>query len=223
MRPVRVDFPYLMPDRSRHGKPRLYIRKNGRKIRIREKLGTEAFAQAYADALYALDHGAVASRATIKGAPAGTLGWLAACYFAIRRIPPARSEVAVERAGSIIEDCLREPRKPDSTDLMRDCPVAALSSGARQDAARSQGRDMPGAANNRRKYLSSMFGWAVDDGSMRIKPGARNSPDPLRQLRFSYLDRRRGSSIRGAAPDRHEGKAWRSRFCSISACAAATS
>jgi hypothetical protein len=68
---MRVDFPYLMSDEDRHGNRRLYARKNGRKIRIREKPGTEAFAQAYADALQAIEHGDGAKHATIKGALAG--------------------------------------------------------------------------------------------------------------------------------------------------------
>ena len=50
---MRVDFPYLISDRDRRNNLRYYVRRNGRKIRIREKYGTEAFALAYADALRA--------------------------------------------------------------------------------------------------------------------------------------------------------------------------
>jgi hypothetical protein len=53
MRPMRGDYPFLMWDRDRHGNNRLYVRRYGRKIRIRKKFGTEAFALAYADALRA--------------------------------------------------------------------------------------------------------------------------------------------------------------------------
>ena len=86
---MRIDFPYLMSDRDRHGNERLYVRKNGRKIRLREKRGTEAFAHAYADALHVLEHGDEPSRRIIKGAPAGTFGWLAACRYCTGRIPQA--------------------------------------------------------------------------------------------------------------------------------------
>ena len=122
---TRIDFPYLMSDRDRHGNDRLYVRRHRRKIRIREKPGTEAFARSYADALQVLDRG-LTDRAVLKGAPAGTLGWLAACYFAsveFRRLDP-KSQSTRRR---IIEDCLREPRKPGSCDLMRDCPLSVLS------------------------------------------------------------------------------------------------
>ena len=54
---TRIAFPYLMSDLDRHGNERLYVRRHGRKIRIREKLGTAAFARSYADALQVLDRG----------------------------------------------------------------------------------------------------------------------------------------------------------------------
>ena len=176
---TRIDFPYLMPDRDRHGNTRLYVRRHGRKIRIRAKPGTEEFAQAYADALRILRQDIpAANRTTVKGAAAGTLGWLAACYFAsadFRQLDP-RSQTA--RRG-IIEDCLREPRKPGSPDLMRDCPVAVLSA-AHIKMLRDRKASKPAAANNRRKYLSSMFGWAVEQGLLRFNPARE-----VRKMRYA--------------------------------------
>src|SRR6516164_234430 len=156
-----------MSDRDRHGNDRLYVRRHRRKIRIREKPGTEAFARSYADALQVLDRGLV-DRAVLKGAPAGTLGWLAACYFAsveFRRLDPKSQST---RRG-IIEECLREPRKPGSTDLMRDCPMSVLSA-SHVKMLRDRKAAKPAAANNRRKYLSSMFGWAVERDLLRFNP-----------------------------------------------------
>ena len=69
----------------------------------------------------------------------------------------------------IIEDCLREPRKPGSSDLMRDCPVKVVSA-AHVKMLRDRKAATPGAANNRRKYLSSMFGWAVENGLLLLNP-----------------------------------------------------
>ena len=77
---TRIDFPYLLPDRDRHGNERLYVRRHGRKIRIRAKPGTQAFAEAYAEALHALSQRHIADRPILKGAPAGTLGWLLVRY-----------------------------------------------------------------------------------------------------------------------------------------------
>ena len=52
---MRVNFPYLIPDRDRHGVMRYYVRRFGRKIRIRGKPGSDAFVQAYNEARAALD------------------------------------------------------------------------------------------------------------------------------------------------------------------------
>ena len=38
-----------MADVDRHGNRRLYVRRNGRKARLRAEPGTEAFAQAYSE------------------------------------------------------------------------------------------------------------------------------------------------------------------------------
>jgi hypothetical protein len=163
---ARVDLPYLMIDHDRHGNRRVFVRRAGRKIRIREKRGTEAFAQAYTDALNAL--GVTTPGPTIKGAPAGTLGWLAACYFASSEFRQLDAQSQVTRR-LIIEECLQEVRKPGSTDRMRDCPVGALAP-AHVKMLRDRKAKTPGAANNRRKYLSSLFGWAVEQNLMRANP-----------------------------------------------------
>ena len=52
---------------------------------------------------------------------------------------------------------------------MRDCPVAALTA-AHVKMLRDRKAAKPAAANNRRKWLSAMFGWAVEDGLMHINP-----------------------------------------------------
>ena len=79
---MRANYPFLVADRDRHGVTRHYVRRHGRKIRIKEKPGTEAFLRAYNEALYALDPGPAETRDALKGAPTGSLGWLASCYFA---------------------------------------------------------------------------------------------------------------------------------------------
>lgn len=166
MRPVRLDFPYLMADTDRHGNRRYYVRRHGRKVRIRARPGTEIFAQAYADALQAID-GAEGTK-PVKGAAAGTLGWLACCYFSSSEFRGLDERSRRTRRG-VIEACLREPRKPGSTDLMRDCPISMITP-AHIKMLRDRKADKPGAGNNRRKYLSSMFGWAIDCGHMRANP-----------------------------------------------------
>jgi hypothetical protein len=36
---MKIDFPYLSPEKNRHGKDVLYVRRNGKRIRIREAEG----------------------------------------------------------------------------------------------------------------------------------------------------------------------------------------
>jgi integrase len=69
----------------------------------------------------------------------------------------------------IIEDCLREPRKPGLTSLMANCPLEYVTAAVVMMLMdRKAGK--PGAANNRKKYLSAMFGWAVRQRIMKANP-----------------------------------------------------
>jgi integrase len=52
---------------------------------------------------------------------------------------------------------------------MAKCPIASV--GPKQiRMLRDRRADQPGAANNRKKYLSSMFGWTVDRDLMKTNP-----------------------------------------------------
>jgi len=80
---MRVDLPYLVVDTDRHGNERIYVRRHGRKVRIRVPPGdAEDFTEAYSQALKALESGKPQQQGPKGGAPTGTLGWLAATYFA---------------------------------------------------------------------------------------------------------------------------------------------
>ena len=173
---MKLDLPYLMRDVDRHGNTRLFVRRNGRKIRIRETPGTPAFAKAYADALEALDAPQVVRGLAI--APPGTLGWMAARYFESGEFRGLDAQSQATRR-LIIEDCLREPRKPGSPDLMAGCPISTLGTKHVQ-MLRDRKAAHPGAANNRRKYLSALFGWAVEAGHMTSNP-ARD----VRRLKYA--------------------------------------
>ena len=165
---MRLNLPYLVTDTDRHGNERIYVRLNGRKVRLRDPIGSTAFVDAYKSALAELGDadGQFPARRAI--APVGSLGWLAASYFGSAEFKALdRKSQATRRL--IIEDCLREPRKPGSRDLMAACPISALST-AHVLMLRDRRADKPGAANNRLKYLSAMFGWAVERSLMRSNP-----------------------------------------------------
>jgi integrase len=99
---------------------------------------------------------------------------LAANYFGSAEFLrlPAPSQANRRR---IIEGCLREPLKPKSPDKMALCPLPLLSS-AHIRMLRDRRADAPGAANNRLKYLGSMFSWAIENNLVRSNPARDVKP-----------------------------------------------
>ena len=51
MADMQVELPYLSEELDRHGNQRLYVRRNGRRIRLRVARGTDGFLDAYRAAL----------------------------------------------------------------------------------------------------------------------------------------------------------------------------
>ena len=82
MNPLDVPLPYLSQETDRHGKPRLYVRRYGRRIRISEPPGSPAFLKAYAAALEELSGRALPPVQARQPFSAGHPGWLGAQYFA---------------------------------------------------------------------------------------------------------------------------------------------
>jgi integrase len=168
---MRLNLPYLKADVNQHGTPRLFVRRFGRTIRLHtDPNDSRAFLAEYNAALEALESGAPPKQAPRGGAPAGTLGWLAATYFASVEFTGLPAISQRTRRG-IIEDCLREPLKPGSDDKVALCPLALLS-GLHVKMLRDRKGEKKGAANNRLKYLSSMFNWAIE----RNPPLLRSNP-----------------------------------------------
>ena len=80
---MKTELPYLSREKNRHGTECLFVRRHGKRIRIREPENTPAFAKAYSDALDALEKPfEAAERVRKEAAKAGTIGWLATRYFA---------------------------------------------------------------------------------------------------------------------------------------------
>jgi integrase len=94
------------------------------------------------------------------------LGWLAALYFGSEEFKKLASG-PTRRA--VIEECLRETIRDGSDDPMADCPLSYVTA-AKIKRLRDLKKGLPGAGNNRRKYLSALFGWAVEAGHMTTNP-----------------------------------------------------
>lgn len=172
IRAMKIDLPNLYADPDRHGNLRLYFRKAGRKVRLRAEPGSAAFLAEYRAAAEQVSQPAQPAPQSATPA-AGTLGWLARLYMMSGEFRRLDAQSRRNRE-SVILSCLDEPLKPGSPDLMGACPLKVF--GARHvKVLRDRKADRPGAANNRLKYLSSLFGWAVEDG--------RASANPCRDVR----------------------------------------
>jgi hypothetical protein len=69
--------PYLSHERTRHGKSVWYVRRHGRRVRIKAEFGSPEFTAEYQTAI------AIAPQRPQTGAhTAGTLGWLIDCFRA---------------------------------------------------------------------------------------------------------------------------------------------
>ncbi|HWV44068.1 tyrosine-type recombinase/integrase [Pseudorhodoplanes sp.] len=156
MKPMKIDLPYLYNEPDHRGNPRLYVRKAGRRVRIKERPGTPEFMLAYSAALET-----VGTRQDVRrqSAAPGSFGWLAAQYFSSSAFDQLDLQSQRTRRR-VIEECLEEPRVPGSSDKLRDCPMRLLGPDHVQMLL-DRRKGFPGAANNRLKYLSAMFGWAI--------------------------------------------------------------
>lgn len=172
-----IELPHLSEERDRHGNLRLYVRRHGRRICIRVNRDKPEFVDAYKDALQHLDDlKARPATLTRKIAPRGSLGWLATLYFGSEEF---KKLVSGPTRRAVIEECLRETVRDGSSDVMADCPLSFVTP-AKIKRLRDLKNGLPGAANNRRKYLSAMFGWAVEEGHLKGNP-ARD----VRRIKYS--------------------------------------
>lgn len=173
MNAMIVEPDYLRRDQDRHGNWRIYVRKNGRSIRIRERPGSPEFMAACADALVALDSQAAADTPERRKAPSrGTLAWLGMLYFSSAEFK-ALDATSRKTRRSILEQCFEEPTKPGAKTLVGRTPLSLVSP-ATIRLLRDRKAKKPGAANNRLKYLSAMYGWAIEAAIVNTTNPARD-------------------------------------------------
>lgn len=170
---MKIDLPYLDPDKDRHGNERIYVRRYGRRIRIREAEGTPAFFRAYSDAVAALERRKVSDvdRAPVGPTPhpVNSLGWLGAKYFESKRDFLRLAPASQRARRNCLEECFREPFSDDDPEPMGNCPLKHLSAQKIRRLVEMKG-DQPGAAQNRRKHLSALCGWGVDHDYLPTNP-----------------------------------------------------
>jgi len=170
---MKTSLPYLCRDRDRHGNVRIYVRRNGKKIRILEPEGSPAFAAAYTAALASLGEppSKRPTQATIhSGWPKNTLGWLGIEYFKSKGDDEFLSldEDSRRARRNNLERCFQVPFSDDDPDPMGNCPLKYLS--AQKMKRLIEEVDGPGARTNRRKHLSALCSWGVENNHLPSNP-----------------------------------------------------
>lgn len=165
------DFDYLSIEFDRHGNERVYVRRNGKRIRIREKQGTVEFAKAYVTAVDKLgDPPSKRPQGDKLPAPPpkGSFGELVALYFTTKGEGEflTLDKGSQKRRRSNLEECLSIPLADDDPEPMAHCPLKNLSAQKmkRMIDSRIEGRP------NRRKHLSAFSSWAVENKHLSSNP-----------------------------------------------------
>jgi hypothetical protein len=104
---MKIPLRYLFQDRDRHGNERLYVRRNDRKIRIKERWGTPEFLEAYRAALVATDSPKVEPRRFGAPAKQGTFQWLVQQYYRSAEFNQLDDSTKRVRRGILDGLCIR--------------------------------------------------------------------------------------------------------------------
>jgi integrase len=165
---VKTNLPHLVSETDRHGNERVYVRRYGRRMRLRPVEGSPEFVRAYADALDALNSRAPRLAAvSLQGHPKGSLGFLGALYFGANEF--RRLATASQRARrNCLEECFRVAHKDGDPDPMGNCPLTYLT--AKKIRRMIEATATAGAQANRRKHLSALCGWGVDHDYLGANP-----------------------------------------------------
>jgi integrase len=148
--------PYLSHERTRHGKPVWYVRRDGKRIRIKGEFGTPEFAAEYQAAI------AMAPQRPQRGAhTAGTLGWLIECFRASTAWQ-ARSQSTRGKWDGIYRQALQ---------AAGDAPLSGITPKTIR-ASLERRAHTPGQAQHFLNAMRALFRWALRIQLVRIDPTA---------------------------------------------------
>jgi integrase len=157
----KVELKYLMRDVTRHGKRRVHVRIKGKTIQLRAPEGSPEFMIEYAEAVKTLQSGTDKPKKKV-GVIVGSFEWVGNQYM---KSPEFRGLDAISQRTrkSVLQGCFDE--KSPSGARCGDYPARDLTA-KHVRFLRDKRAEQPGAANNRLKYLSVMFAWAVEADHM---------------------------------------------------------
>jgi integrase len=165
---METDLPYLSRDPDRHGNDRIYVRRNGKRIRIREPEGTAAFAKAYDAAVDKLGPTPSKRPDGPQTHAKGTLGALGALYFKDKTDFLTLDPDSQRARRNDLEAAFAVPHTDDDADPMGNCPLKHFT--AKKAKRLIEAKDGDGARTNRRKHLSALCAWGVENNYLPSNP-----------------------------------------------------
>jgi integrase len=156
-----LDLRYLVKDTDRHGNERVYVRRHGRKVRIRDVANVEEFMAAYRAAL---ERPATSSGRTLVAAP-GSLRWLVQSYYGCPEFLGLHESTRAKRRAILDGICREYGTRP----------FARMETRHVRLQIRDPKAATPEAANGRVKALRQVFKWAGEVGYAATNP-ARDVP-----------------------------------------------
>ncbi len=187
---------YLKQEKSRHGKPRLYVRVPGRKmVRLPvDSIEDPGFGPAYAAALNGEPVRLPEPQSNgQRGNPIpGSLRELCTRYFAFLSKETQLSEGTKYTRRKHLEDVCREQVK--SGRPLGDCPVNRFGPEHVQLVLDSK-RAKPEASNGRRKAILALFNWAIprrlakENPATQVKRLKSNNPEGYRVWGMEHIER----------------------------------
>ncbi len=152
-----MDLKYLVSDTDRHGTVRVYVRRHGRKVRIRELGTVEDFMAAYRAALESPSQLATVKPGVV--AP-GSLRWLVTAYYGCPEYLALHESTRRGRRAVLDVICREHGAKP----------FARMETSHVRLLIRDPKRAPPEAANGFVKALRQVFKWAVEVGYANTNP-----------------------------------------------------
>lgn len=163
---MKLNLPYVIPDRDRHGNVRYYYRRPGcRKIRIPGDPGSQAFVDHY----YAVREGKIAAkplRVQLQLSSAGTLRRLCEQYYVSSEFGQLGTRTGHVRRLILEGICQSKNSKSKERGEL---PFAMIQDRHVREL-RDEKAKFPEAANSRLKALRQLFAWAIDAGHIATNP-----------------------------------------------------
>lgn len=158
-----VELKHVVEDVDRHGNVRIYVRPpGGKKVRLRERVGSPAFVEEHKAAL--LDAPKAATLVKLDGSVRGTVGWLVLQYYACAEFKLLNPRTQRVRRLILEKLCEKHGSK-------KYADLEARHIRQWRDAR----TDTPEAANGIIKALRQVYTFAVDNDLAKANP-AKNVP-----------------------------------------------